>query len=188
MKKDVKSTKDLIGIKEILSSSVKTEHSEIVFFMIYPTNLSVLSSESINSKVYCLMNVIRSFPNIEMICINSKENFDNNKKYLRNRINEEENHIIRNLIIKDLISLDEMQEIGSAREFLIAIKLRNNTEKDESSYLLQFEKLVKEQGFRVKKASKSDIKRILSAYFEQNVTTEKFEDYDGDRWVIFGDN
>jgi len=24
-------------------------------------------------------------------------------------------------------------------------------------------------------------------YFEQNVTTEKFEDFDGERWVIFGD-
>jgi len=35
--------------------------------------------------------------------------------------------------------------------------------------------------------SAEDIKRILAVYFEQNVTTEKFEDFDGERWVIFGD-
>lgn len=28
---------------------------------------------------------------------------------------------------------------------------------------------------------------LLGVYFEQNVTTEKFEDYDGDRWVIVGE-
>jgi len=32
-----------------------------------------------------------------------------------------------------------------------------------------------------------DIERILAVYFEQNVTTEKFGDFDGERWVIFGD-
>ena len=30
----------------------------------------------------------------------------------------------------------------------------------------------------------TDIKRILAIYFEQNVTTEKFEDYDGERWIV----
>ena len=27
----------------------------------------------------------------------------------------------------------------------------------------------------------------LGVYFEQNVTTERFEDFDGDRWVIVGE-
>ena len=32
-----------------------------------------------------------------------------------------------------------------------------------------------------------DLKKMLGVYFEQNVTTEKFEDFDGDRWVIVGE-
>lgn len=46
---------------------------------------------------------------------------------------------------------------------------------------------MREQGFIAQRAGKEDIKRLLAVYFEQNVTTEKFEDYDGERWVILGD-
>ena len=35
--------------------------------------------------------------------------------------------------------------------------------------------------------SAGGLKRMLGVYFEQNVTTEKFEDFDGDRWVIVGE-
>ena len=32
-----------------------------------------------------------------------------------------------------------------------------------------------------------DIKRIMAVYYEQNVTSEKFEDFDGERWIIPND-
>ena len=54
-------------------------------------------------------------------------------------------------------------------------------------YLNRIEKNLREQGFIAKRADKEDIKRILAVYFEQNVTTERFEEYDGDRWVILND-
>lgn len=188
MKKN-SSTRDLIGVEKILKESILTRNGEIVFFMIYPTNLTVLSYEDISAKIYSLMNVIKFGNELELICINSRENFDNNKKYLKTRIEEEENVVIRNLLLQDVKNLDEIQiNLSTAREFLIAIKYKNTEKKDINTYLLQMGKNIKEQGFRVKKADKDDIKRILSVYFEQNITTEKFEDYDGDRWVIFGDN
>ncbi len=28
---------------------------------------------------------------------------------------------------------------------------------------------------------------ILKVYYEQNVTTEKYEDYDGERWLVIWD-
>ena len=46
------------------------------------------------------------------------------------------------------------------------------------------EKSLKEQSFSVKRADKEDIKRILAVYYEQNVTTEKFEDFDGEQMCI----
>ena len=36
----------------------------------------------------------------------------------------------------------------------------------------------------LKSPCKEDIKRLLAVYYEQNVTTEKFEDFDGERWII----
>lgn len=38
-----------------------------------------------------------------------------------------------------------------------------------------------------RRGDKSDIKRLLGVYYEQNVTTEKYEDYDGERWIVLGD-
>lgn len=32
-----------------------------------------------------------------------------------------------------------------------------------------------------------ELKRMLGVYFEQNVTTERYEDHDGERWVLFGE-
>jgi len=44
-----------------------------------------------------------------------------------------------------------------------------------------------EQGFTSKRADEEDMKRILAVYFEQNVTTEKFEEFDGERWIILNE-
>ena len=44
-----------------------------------------------------------------------------------------------------------------------------------------------EQGFKAKRADEEDTKTILAVYFEQNVTTEKFEEFDGERWIILND-
>ena len=52
---------------------------------------------------------------------------------------------------------------------------------------LLIEKTIRDQGFAVKRADREDIKRLIAVYFEQNVTQEVFEEHDGDRWVIYGD-
>ena len=57
-------------------------------------------------------------------------------------------------------------------------------EREALAYLSRIEKSLKEQGFSVSRAGREDIKRLLAVYYEQNVTTEKFEDFDGERWII----
>ena len=74
--------------------------------------------------------------------------------------------------------------MATAREFLILIRLQGEKEPEVFPYLSRIEKSLKEQGFSVKRADKEDIKRILAVYYEQNVTTERFEDFDGERWMI----
>ena len=46
---------------------------------------------------------------------------------------------------------------------------------------------INDNGFTTRRATEQDLKRMLGVYFEQNVTTERFEDFDGDRWVIVGE-
>ena len=180
------STRQLMNTRRITEYSLETyDGDELVYFMIRPTNLSVLSESSVGARVYALMNVLKGVAEIEMLCLNSRENFEENKGFLRRRAEEERNPVIRQLLERDQIFLDRIQvQMATAREFLILIRLRNQKGKDVFSYLDRIEKSLKEQGFDSRRADEEDIKRILAVYYEQNVTSEKFEDFDGARWII----
>ena len=180
------STRQLIGAKEITDYSLVTYgHGELVYFIVKPTNISVLSQASIGARIYALMTVLKGVAEIEMLCLNSRESFEDNKRFLRSRMEQEGNPVVRKLLEKDLTHLDRIQvQMATAREFLILIRLKEEKESEVFPYLARIEKSLKEQGFSVRRADKEDIKRLLAVYYEQNVTTEKFGDFDGERWII----
>lgn len=182
-------TRQLLGIKEITGYSLKTEfHGELIYFLIRPDNLSVLSQSSLSARIYGLMTVLKGMTEIEMLCLNSRESFEDNKAFLRKRLEEEENETIRQLLKQDMQFLDRIQvQMATAREFIILVRLEQERENEVFSYLNRIEKTLKEQGFIARRAEEEDIRRILAVYFEQNVTTEKFESFDGERWVIMND-
>lgn len=181
------STRQLMNTRAISAYSLQTYgQGELVYFLIRPCNISVLSEASVGTRIYALMTVLKGIAEIEMLCLNSRENFEDNKRFLRSRLEQEQNPVLRRLLEKDLGFLDKIQvQMATAREFLILVRLRSEKENEVLPYLSRIEKSLKEQGFSVRRADKEDIKRLLAVYFEQNVTTEKFEDFDGERWVIF---
>ena len=180
------STRQLIGAKAVTDYSLVTYgQGELVYFIVKPSNISVLSEASIGARIYALMTVLKGVAEIEMLCLNSRESFENNKQFLKMRMDQEDNPVIRKLLEKDQNHLDRIQvQMATAREFLILIRLKDEKESEVFPYLSRIEKSLKEQGFSVKRADKEDIKRLLAVYYEQNVTTEKFEDFDGERWII----
>lgn len=180
------STRQLIGAKAVTDYSLVTYgQGELVYFIVKPSNISVLSEASIGARIYALMTVLKGVAEIEMLCLNSRESFENNKQFLKMRMEQEDNPVIRKLLEKDQNHLDRIQvQMATAREFLILIRLKDEKESEVFPYLSRIEKSLKEQGFSVKRADKEDIKRLLAVYYEQNVTTEKFEDFDGERWFI----
>lgn len=188
-KRQKQSTRQLINTQAVTEYSLKTYgHGELVYFIIKPTNISVLSDANIAARIYAFMTVLKGMAELEFLCLNSRENFENNKRFLRNRLEQESNSAVRRLLEQDLTHLDRIQvQMATAREFLVIIRLRNEKESEIFPYLNRIEKTLREQGFSAKRADKEDIKRLLAVYFEQNVTTEKFEDFDGERWVILNE-
>ena len=180
------STRQFIGAKEITDYSLVTYgQGELVYFIVKPTNISVLSESSVGARIYALMTVLKGVAEIEMLCLNSRESFEDNKRFLKSQMEQEENPVIRRLLEQDQTPLDRIQvQMATAREFLIMLRLKDEKESDIFPYLSRIDKSLKEQSFSVKRADKEDIKRILAVYYEQNVTTEKFEDFDGERWII----
>ena len=182
------STRQLIGIDGISEYSLLTSHGELAFFSIKPTNISVLSDASVAARIYALMTVLKGQTEVEMLCINSRENFEENKHFLQARQEAEDVPQIRELLFQDAAHLDLIQiQMATAREFLIIVRLRKDKGSDAQSYLMTIEKSLKDQGFTVRRCGSEDIKRLLGVYYEQNVTTEKYEENDGDRWIILGE-
>ena len=180
------STRQLIGAKEITDYSLLTYgQGELVYFIVKPSSISVLSEASISARIYALMTVLKGVAEIEILCLNSRESFEDNKRFLKMRMEQETNPVIRKLLEQDQSHLNRIQvQMATAREFLIIIRLKDEKESEVFPYLSRIEKSLKEQAFSVKRADKEDIKRLLAVYYEQNVTTEKFEDFDGQRWII----
>lgn len=175
--------RQLMGIDQLTDHGIKTNHGELVFFLIKPDNLSVLSDEGIRGRVLALTRLLCAMPEVRMLALDSRESFQRNKDWYRQRLESEELPALRELLRQDAAHLDEIQTAtASAREFaLVCRPEQQNGETDESRLRLT-EKRIRDQGFHVRLAGEQDIKRLLAVYYQQDVTTVWFENYDGERW------
>ena len=105
-KKKGRSTQELLGIKTFTKYGLAVGKYELLFYMIAPTNISVLSRANIEIKIHHLMMVLSAVPDIEITCTDSCECFDDNKTYLQARLEEETNPKVRKIIKKDIDFLD----------------------------------------------------------------------------------
>ena len=190
MKKGNLSTQAMLGVKSFSRNGIQTNgYGEIVYFLVKPTNISVLSRVSVGQKVKQLMQLLTVQPDIEIICLDARENFDDNKLYLDARLEDETNALIRELLERDKVFLAEIQvQMSTAREFLFAVRMRNESDEQSFSTLNRIEKSINEQGFDCNRAEKDDVKRILSRYFGINTDETQLDDHDGDtameKWFI----
>ena len=77
--------------------------------------------------------------------------------------------------------LDEIQSTtASAREFALVYRLDDKSSED-SGHLKQIEKRIRDCGFHVRMAKEQDMMRLLAVYYQQDVTTEQFDRFDGER-------
>lgn len=181
-------TRQLIGIDEITDSGLKTSHGRLIFFAIKPTNLSVQPPDAVSSRIYALMTVLKGQAEIEMLALNSKESFEDNKRHYRQRAVEEDlpGHQPATGGGRQIPGSPTDPD-GDRREFFVLVRLREETGMELHTHLSRIQKSLEDQGFKVSLASGEDLKRMLGVYFEQNATTEKYEDYDGERWIILND-
>ena len=78
-KKKGRSVQELLGIKTFTKYGLATTKGELLFYLVSPTNISVLSHTNIEIKIRHLMMVLSALPDIEIICTDSSECFDVNK-------------------------------------------------------------------------------------------------------------
>ena len=179
-----KNTRQLMGIDQLTEHGAKTAVGELVFFLIRPDNLSVLSSEDRRGRIKALTDLLRGTQEVRILALDSRESFQRNKDWYRQRLEREDMPAIRELLRRDAAHLDEIQATtASAREFALVYRLGPQESGEDVSRLRQTEQGLRDLGFQARLASEQDIKRLLAVYYQQDVTTEWFEGYDGERWV-----
>lgn len=182
-KRNKNATRALMGIDSLTGHSIATPTGELVFYIIQPTNIGVLPESSITARVDSLRRLLSGQLDWEMMALNSRETFEANKNFYRQRQEKEQLPAIRRLLTLDSQHLDDIQvRLASGREFYLVLRLRGKQESDIRPYLSRVEQHIKNSGFTTRRANAREIKQMLSVYFEQNIHAEGYEDYDGQRW------
>lgn len=175
-----KSSQELLGVRSFTRYGLKTNAGELLFFLISPTNISVLSSANIEMKIQHWQAVLSAYPELEVVCTDASECFDANKAYLKEKCTEEENPKVRSVLQQDMDMLEELQmEMASARQFLLLYRCKGLKPEKVFEDRNKVEKVLNEKGFEVKCLEKADIKRFLALYFEASLYGEAMPDVDG---------
>ncbi|MEY8575869.1 hypothetical protein AALD01_16165 [Oscillospiraceae bacterium 21-37] len=186
-KRKGRSTQELMGIQNFTRYGLATNRGELLFFLVSPTNISVLSHTNIEIKIRHLMMVLSAIPDIEITCTDSCECFDDNQAYLRGRLQEEGNPLVRQLLEQDREMLDRAQaEMATARQFLFISRCKGMKPDQVFQAVNRIEKVISEQGFEVRRMRKSDIKRFLAIYFDASMNGDQMPDTDGGQFFEVG--
>ena len=187
-KRKGQSVQDLIGIKTFTKYGLETNKGELLFYQVAPTNISVLSYVNIEIKIRHLMMVLSSIPDIEIVCTDSSECFDDNKVFLHDRYDEETNPKVRKIIKKDIEFLDQIQmEMATARQFLFIARCKKMKPSQVFRTANSIEQTITEQGFETHRLKKDEIKRFLALYFDASMNGEQMPDVDGEQYFEVAD-
>ena len=164
------SVQELLSIQYFTKYGLMTEHGEMVFFQIAPTNISVLSYENIERKI--------------IVCTDSCECFDGNREYLRRRASEESNRQVRSILEQDREMLSQMQsEMSNARQFYLVMRFKNMKPDMVFSAINEARKRMSEKGFETHRLTKPELKRFLAIYLEASMDGDKLPDMDGSQYI-----
>lgn len=181
------STRQLMGISRIGQHSIRTPEGWRNVFLVKPDNLSVLSESDILARVKALTDLLQGVEQIDILALDSRESFRRNKDYYAQRLEQETSPALRELLRQDMEHLDRIQtSAASSREFALVFEGSRQPEEDALTQLASVEKHIRDSGFHVRMANAEDIKRLLAVYYQQDVTTEIFENYDGEAAMTHG--
>lgn len=187
IKRKGQSVQELMGIKSFTEYGLATNRGELLFFSVAPTNISVLSQTDVGIKIHHLMMVLSTIPDIEIVCTDASECFDDNKQYLKQLKEQEKSKKVREIISKDEEFLDRIQtETATARQFMMIWRCKNAKPEQIFQMTNTIAKTISEQGFEVRRMKKDDIKRFLALYFNASINGEQMPDQDGGQYMELG--
>lgn len=156
-------TRQLMGVTRLTEHGAVCGRDELLFYLLRPDNLSILSPEGIRGRVKALTGLLQGMASLELLALDSREAFLKNKQYYQWRLEEEPSPALR--------------------EFALVCRLDSKAAEDREELPRRLEKQIRDHGFHVHLAGEQDMRRILAVYYQQDVVTEDFDSIDGERWA-----
>ena len=181
-KKKDESVQELIGFERFTQYGVMVRKHELLYFIVQPCNISVMSPENVSLKIIALTNILTAFPELQLSCTDANECFDSNKIHIRHLAEKERISSVRRQLELDSEELDHMQsETATARQFTFVYPLRDMKPEQVFQTANRIEKAIADQGFEVRRAGITDIKQMLAQYFNTAMNGGAVPDVDGEQ-------
>ncbi len=167
-----------LGLRGFNKYGLSTQWGELIFLQVAPTNISVLSQENLAQQIRHLQIVLSILPELEIVCTDAAQHLEENKMFLRKRVEQEPSPQVRRLLQQDIRELDEMMpEISADRQFLLLWRCKDREQALQD--LNRVRQVLAEEKFEVKLLGKDGIKRMLALYFGVSLHGESMPDVDG---------
>ena len=174
-------TRQLMGVTRLTEHGAVCGRDELLFYLLRPDNLSILSPEGIRGRVRALTGLLQGMASLELLALDSKESFQDNRQFYRQRLEAEDMPAIRGLLVQDRQHLDSVQTtMASSREFCFVLRRRKT---DGTMNYAPLEQQFRDCGFVVQRAEGQRLLELLAIYFEQDATHEVFSFVDGAQWL-----
>lgn len=182
-------TQQLLNLKQFVplrigeSNAVAVEGEDgtlYTYLMLRPDNISVLGRGEVLAKIRNLQHVLEDIAEIQILCLSSAQNYEENKRYYRRLAEKARNPMIRRLCQQEVGYLDEVNiSMSTSREFAIILHHRAERLEDARHGIMQAVQLIKEHRFHVHIADEDSFKRLLAIYYVGDIYAEHVPEWDG---------
>ena len=78
-----------MGVTRLTEHGAVCGRDELLFYLLRPDNLSILSPEGIRGRVRALTGLLQGMASLELLALDSRESFLKNKQYYQRRLEED---------------------------------------------------------------------------------------------------
>ena len=155
-----------------------------VYIMLRPDNISVLGRSEVLAKIRNLQNILSDVAELQMLCMSSAQNYEDNKRYYRHLAETTESPMVKQLCLQEIAYLDEINiAMSTSREFAMILRHRADRLDDARRSIMQTLNLIREHQFHARIATKDSFKRLLAIYYVGDIYTEHVPDFDGMQYM-----
>lgn len=172
-----KTVQELLGVKSIEGTVIKTSQGYKYYIRIAPKNINILPDNLLLGIIDNLKVICNIPEEIEFLVVDKVERMEDNKNFINELLDETQEPAYIELLEKDLEYYKRLETSnGASREFYIIIPFKDYEKNNQ--LFRDVEQTIESKGFSILSCNKNIIKNMLQVYLERNFSGEVVKDFD----------